>query len=209
MAALISVIVMSVVFAVLVGLVFAVRALQKSLNKRALENAPTKLTLKPLPKNKWPDAILMERLATPLSTRSFKDIGAYTVSEISGLVLRFMLNEEDSALAIVVAHPKGGHWVEIASYFVDGTTINYSTSHTPAAPPRVGHPRFKGSGMATGALYTKFKQERPKRPLVKLTPENSTAEFLKGFTDEATWRKERGVVPQTFAAITRVAAPKR
>lgn len=209
MAALISILVMTTVFAALIGLAFLVRSLQKGLNKRALDNAPTKLTLKPIPKHKWHDAILMERLATPLETRSFKDIGAYSAAEISGVVLRFMLNEEDSALAIVVAHPKGGHWVEIASYFEDGTSIVYSTSQTPTPPPRVGHPRFKGSGMATGALYTKFKQERPKRPMIQLTPENATATFLKGFTDEANWRREHGVVPQTFTAIPRAAAPKR
>jgi hypothetical protein len=190
--------VLIVTFAVLVGGALGGRRLLGSLRQRQMENVPTKISLKSLSRPSWRDPTLMETLVSPLTFRGFQNLGGYRVNELSGLGLQLLVHEDENAVATIYEHPKMGHWVDITSYFTDGTTICYSTT-TAATVVRPGHVRVSMVGLNPGALFTRFKLDKPRKPTMPASRETAAALFAEGYADEANWRKANGKMPVPFA----------
>ena len=129
-----SVIVLVVVFAGLAASVLMFQRLRRMLGDRAFRQVPDKLTLKPRT-GAWKDTILMRTLSSPLAARGFVDVGSFTAPELPGVSIRLLLQQEDNVLASIYEHAKAGHWIEIATFFMDGTSITYSTSRRPSSRP--------------------------------------------------------------------------
>ena len=67
---------------------------------------------------------------------------------------------------------------------------------------------MKSLGINPGALYTKFKSERPSKPLVQLTPDTASLRFAQAYAEETAWRKERGIPPDELSAVFRERAAR-
>jgi hypothetical protein len=195
---------LGVLFAVAAGLglpVFLFLRMRQARDDRATKDSPVQLSLKPR-KGNWSDKDLMKALAEPLLARGFVQVGEYEATELPGVAMQMLLQPQDQALAVIFEHAKVGHWVDICSFFDDGSSVVYTTNPAARATARPGSIRLRGAGTKPGALYTKFKAERPdNRTLVTITEPSAAARYTKNYSDEATWRKTQGLPSDEVAAL--------
>ena len=195
------------VFGLLVTIVLSWIRLRRYFDERSFTKVPDKLTLKPRT-GTWKDTVLMQALTSPLTARGFADVGSFSAPELPRTAIRILVNPDDGTLAAIYEHGKAGHWVDISSYYKDGTSVVYSTNPSAISAGRPGHTRYKGVGLNSGALYTRFKNERPNKPILPLKQEEATAQYLTAYAEETAWRKARGIPPDEIAAIFRLRATR-
>lgn len=154
--------------------------------------APTSLTLTAIGNERWQKGGTANALATPFLTRGFADAGCYSVRETPGTIIRFLLKEDEAILVSVLEDAKAVHWVEVATFYDDGTEWCYSTRSGDAALHTPGSTRYFAPKLLPESLYGKLKIERPRKKTRKLTVNNVDAEYATVWATHQKWLKDQG-----------------
>jgi len=105
------ILVVAVIFKRLAALLVLVESAQGFLGgvgKQALDKQPPEIHLARSDNHAWTKRPGGIGLADPLIFNGFSDVGTYSINEMPGLFLRFLVKEQESVGACVYEHPKAG-----------------------------------------------------------------------------------------------------
>jgi hypothetical protein len=147
----------------------------------------------------------VEARVAPLLTLGFGDGGTWVIEELK-LAVRFLAKPDDGIYAAVYdRHPVAGIWVDLVTLFEDGTSITVNDlKRASALDERPGHTKVRIDGATVEELHARLLAERPRKPMLRLTPADIPARFEKAYADEMAWRDARG--GPTEDEIRRIAA---
>src|SRR5438046_9906563 len=67
--------------------------------EKALAKQPDQIHLTPRPGHAWLDRDAVDNLVAPLATRHFDEVGTYTIQEMDGIGVRFLIQPEQRVVA--------------------------------------------------------------------------------------------------------------
>jgi hypothetical protein len=124
----------------------------------------------------------------------FAPAGSFSVMEMGGLPIHFMVKSAESAVLAVYEHPRVGVWLDLFTQYQDGTTFTFITTNMGGGlEERPGHPCVRASGLDPAAAYARFVRERPARPARPFAPAEVPAVFADAYAESIAWRKQRGI----------------
>jgi hypothetical protein len=154
--------------------------------------APAKLSFTPVDATRWRDKPGVDALAIPLLRRGFTDAGAYSVREIPGSTVRFLVHEGDSMIAVAYENARGQHWLDVMTPYVDGTDWLYSTQPGDSQVHRPGCTRYYAPRLTPEQLFGKMKIERDPKDSPVLTVENAPKVFSAAYALHRKFIKDSG-----------------
>ena len=178
------------------------RAALDEVGKRALAHVPQQATLLKTDSPGWIHPAEVEQQAAPLRSEGFKDLGAYTVNTIPGVVIRMMAHPQTYVAAHIYDHPKSGSWTEFVTRYNDGSSHSLST----LPPTGMEHPEWfrkiqAGKNTQNDQLYRQFLTQREWHGIKPVAPEESIHEFEKNYAKLMAWRQERGISTKEVAHV--------
>lgn len=180
-----------------------VRRVLKDVGDKAIAKQPDEIHLVAAPSYQWSNPEASDKLAQPLKTRGFIEAGIYTITEMPGVGVRFLLNQATNSYACVYEHGKAGNWVEVISRYQSGLGATYSQQPDRGMVRRSEDLVVNAPGADPGELYERMLAERPKEPLISLSEGNIPRLFEKVFADQIRWKKERGAKPEEVARVVK------
>ncbi len=137
------------------------RSALKSAGMRAVGGLPERIVLVHQNLHSWrPDAVVA-KLADPLFSKGFQEAGLYSIREMPGVQVRFMVKTAECLVAAICMHPRA-IWLDLVTYYQNGNTSTFSTNAPHGLKPRPDHPTVHVPGATPVQLYTKTIAERPK-----------------------------------------------
>ena len=164
----------------------------RAIGRRAVNKQPDEIHLVKADGNAWRNRAEAARLAGAYNELGFVAVGTFTIPELPSVTLGMLLHAQERAYAIVYEHPKVGMWHEIVSRYEDGTGFTMSNNTTPQLDQRPGNPVVRAPGFMPGALWSRFKAERPAGERVLLDDAGIVTRFQDAWRDSTAWRKARG-----------------
>jgi hypothetical protein len=171
---------------------FIIGAGLKAVGKDAMATQPDAIHLVLLPSAPWKNSEAITRLAQPLLGRGFSATGDYSIPELPGVLVRFLMNAEHSVFACVYEHPKAGTWMELATRYQDGTGATFSMMRDRGIEHRPQNVVVHAPGATPGELLERMLRERPSKPLVQLSAEKIVQLFENAWREQITWQKNKG-----------------
>jgi len=141
----------------------------------------------------WKNAPAPGKIVAALTSRGFEDAGAYTITEMPGMVVQLLADAVNGLYAAIYEHPQAGSWLELFSHFQDGTSVTYSTSRATGLKPRSGHPSINMPGAEPIALLDKALTMRPRRPLEGVSVAKAVEVFERAYAEGIAYRKQVGI----------------
>ena len=183
----------------------AVRAGLKDIGQKAIDRQPDSIRLSRRAGYAWKDNAALEKLAASLRACGFSEIGDYTVAEMPGLAIRFLINQTESAYACIYEHLKVGTWLDLVSRYQDGSGVTFTTTRDRGLEHRPQNMVVHAPGVPAEALCARMLKERPRRPLVTLDSDGAIRLFEDAYREQITWRKQKG---GSAAEVARVIASR-
>jgi len=179
------------------------RAALSEVGKRALTRVPGQVSLLKTDSPAWTNQAAVEQQAAPLPSEGFKDLGAYSVNTIPGVLIRMMAHPETYVAAHIYDHPTSGSWTEFVTRYTDGSSHSLST----LPPTGMDHPEWfrkiqADKSTPNDQLYRQFLTQREWHGIKPVAPEDTIREFEENYAKLATWRQERGITPKEVAHVT-------
>jgi hypothetical protein len=172
---------------------YKLRSALESLGKMGAGQPPARIHLEEADDFEWKDPAAVRRMEAALREAGFQPAGAYQAEEVPGLYLCALAHPEQAVYAAVYEHPEAGAWLDLVSYYQDGTSVTYTTTTQGAGlDQRPGHGVTRDPGADPIALLRRLLAERPTRPLAPASPEQFQAVFEKAYADGMDWRNSRG-----------------
>jgi hypothetical protein len=159
------------------------------------ENAPEGLTLTAIGNDRWRKSAAANALVAPFLQRGLTDGGCYSVRETPGTIIQFLVKEEEGIVVSIFEDAKGTHWVEISTFYDDGSEWLYSNQVGDGSVHRPGSTRYFAPKLAPEALYAKHRMERVKKKTRKVTANNVDAEYATVWAAHQKWLREQGRAP--------------
>ena len=178
-------------FKVLVGR-FAGGIVLKAIGSEALAKQPDNIHLTRLSGNTWKNQDAIHRLEEPLLSRGFSQAGDYSIPELAGVLVRFLMNSEQSVFACLYEHPKAGTWMELASRYQDGSGATFTMMRDRGIEHRPQNTVVHIPGATPAELLDRTLRDRPKRPLIQLSPERIVQLFEDAWREQIAWQKSKG-----------------
>jgi hypothetical protein len=152
---------------------------------------PFRVTLAPVPAVEWEGPDEVEEFAAPLRAAQFVDAGTFIVVPANFRVAGFCLPQE-RAYAVICEHPQAGCWMELVSYYEDGSSVTYSTLQDTLLD-RSEHKviRFL-EGFGAEELLRTFLRERPRKTLRHVSPQQFREDFEHAYAEGTDWIIARG-----------------
>ena len=119
-------------------------------------------------------------------------MGDYSIQEVPGVLVRFLMDKEKSVFACLYEHPKAGTWMELLSRYQDGTGATFTMMRERGIEHRPQNTVVHAPGAAPGELLDRMLRERPSRPLVELSAEKIVQLFEDAWREQIAWQKNRG-----------------
>jgi hypothetical protein len=178
------------------------RAALAEVGKRALTRVPGQVSLLKAEFPTWTNQAAVEQQAAPLRSEGFKDLGAYSVNTIPGVVIRMMAHPQTYVAAHIYDHPTSGSWTEFVTRYTDGSSHSLST----LPPTGMDHPEWwrkieADKHTPNDQLYRQFLTQREWHGIKPVAPEDTIREFEENYAKLATWRQERGITPKEVAHV--------
>jgi hypothetical protein len=152
---------------------------------------PFRVTLNPVPAVEWEAPDEVEEFAAPLRVAQFDDAGTFIVVPANLRLAAFCLPQE-RAYAIICEHPQAGCWMELVSYYEDGSSVTYSTLRdTLLDRPEHRLVRFL-EGFRAEELLRTFLRERPRKTLRHVSPRQFREDFERAYAEGMDWMIARG-----------------
>jgi hypothetical protein len=178
------------------------RAALSEVGKRALTRVPGQVALLKTEFPAWTNQAAVEQQATPLRSEGFKDLGAYRVNTIPGVLIRMMAHPQTNVAAHIYDHPKSGSWTEFVTRYTDSSSHSLST----LPPTGMDHPEWfrriqADKSTPNDQLYRQFLTQRAWHGIKTVAPEDTIQEFEENYAKLAAWRQERGITPTEVAHV--------
>ena len=164
----------------------------KAIGTDALAKQPEAIHLVPLTTSAWKNPGAINRLAEPLLARGFSAAGDYSIPELRGVMVRFLMNGERGVFACLYEHPKAGTWMELVSRYQDGTGATFTMMRDRGIQHRPQNMVVHAPGSAPGELLDRMVRGRPNRALVPLSAEKIVQLFEEAYREQLAWQKSRG-----------------
>jgi hypothetical protein len=144
---------------------------------------PDVITLKQRGSEHWADKRGIENLTSPLALRGFVHVGYYGIAEVLDVGLMFWIKEDEKILAVIAEDIRRGQWVEMISFYEDGSDWWYSTSESATSNlSRKGSKREYPGKVVPHQLYARLRQERPPVGLLPVTAENAQGLYEQAYS---------------------------
>jgi hypothetical protein len=152
---------------------------------------PFRVTLAPVRAVEWEAPDEVEEFAAPLRSAQFVEVGTF-IAEPANLRLAAFCLPHEHAWAVIFEHPQAGRWVELVSYYADGSSVTYSTLHDTLLE-RAEHKVIRVlDGFGAEELLRTFLHERPRKTLRPVSPRQFREEFERAYADAMDWMIARG-----------------
>lgn len=175
-----------------------------AVGRKAVSRQPDRIELVPEPAVPGDEDGICMHFANPLERQGFTDAGTYSVSELRGVKVRFLVNEPECVYAALYQHPRAGEWYEIISRYQDGTGLTYTVMRDHGLSAEPGNDVVRQPGAGPVDLFLRALSERPQRPLVQVNAGNVPTLFQEVWARSIAWRKSRGITPEEVARAARI-----
>jgi hypothetical protein len=163
----------------------------KAIGRFALASQPDLISLVPGAGAALPQA---RSAIETLGQRGYEAAGSFTIPEMNGLPVHFMVRGAESAIAVVYEHAKAGVWTDIVCRYQDGRRFTVNNARTGGGlEQQPGHITVRKPGLSTAALCLTFQRERPAGALLPVVAADVPAIFEQAYADEMAWRRNRGI----------------
>ena len=152
---------------------------------------PFRISLWPFSTSEWDEPGEVEEIAAPLREAQFTEVGTFLVRPGS-LRLAAFCHPRERAFAVVYEHPQAGRWVDLVSYYEDGSSITYTTSPDTMMDRPEKKPIHHLDGFGADELLRTFLRERPHKPLRPVSPQQFQENFERAYAEDMDWRIARG-----------------
>lgn len=164
---------------------------REEVGRRALAAQPDRITL--LAVRGAPTAGAGSILAA-LAPLGFEDAGRFLVKEMAPLSVTFMVLPSESIIAVVYEHPQAGVWCDLASRFLDESSLTVSTAPLGGGlDQRPGHPVIRMPGAAPSILLDRFRTARAAEAAKPVAAAAVPEFFAEAYAESIAWRKSRGI----------------
>jgi len=154
--------------------------------------APFRIHFVPAPEISWttePDALA---LSNQLRELSFVEVGAFDIPEMPHAKIHGFV-KEPTAVTARIYNLKGKHWVDLSSYYEDGSSITYSTTDVGEKLPRPSTQTvIRFPEMTLAQLHHRLVQDRPRGNLRSVSTENFVEISAEAHAVYQDWLAERG-----------------
>ncbi len=173
----------------------AVRGARRDAGRSAVAKQPDRITLvhRDLRTTRTDPAVT--QYADPLFTRGFQEAGLFEIRELPGVLVRFLVKSSEGVIAAICTHPRSATWLDLITYYADGTSATFSTNPPHGLDPRPGHVVTHLPGTIALNLYQRFVNERPKGVFRPAMPDDVPAQFARAWADGIAWRRQKGISP--------------
>ena len=110
----------------------------------------------------------VSKLADPLVSRGFTDLGPYRIDVMPEVTVRFLINSAVSVYACVYEHAQAGIWLDLVSRYEDGSRATFTTLRSNGLDQRPQDTLVRAVSASAEALYGRMLRERPQRALLRL-----------------------------------------
>jgi len=171
----------------------AVKGALEDVGSQALASVPDRIILVHQNLHSWNPGPDVARLADPLFSKGFQEGGLYSIREMPGVTVRFLVKPAECIVAAIFMHPKAAAWLDLITYYQNGNTATFSTNATRGLDPRPGHPTVHAPGATALALFARMTAERPKGVFRPVMTEDIGPLFERGYAESVAWRKPKGI----------------
>jgi len=178
------------------------RVVLGAVGKQALSRVPQQVSLQRTEFPTWTHASEVEQQAAPLRGEGFKDLGAYSVSTIPGVLICMMAHPQTYVAAHIYDHPKSGSWTEFVTRYNDGSSHSLSTlPETGMDSPDWFRKIQADKSTPNNQLYRQFLTQREWHGIKAVAPEETIREFEECYAKLMVWRQQRGITPKEVAHV--------
>ncbi len=175
----------------------------RAIGKAAVAKQPDTIHLVRASAWAWKDADAANAATSSLRDHGFRDAGIYSVTEMPGMLLRLLVNEAESAVAVFYEHPVAGRFADMATRYEDGGSLT-DTSNTPTGlEPRPDHDMINMPSASLPELFERLKAERRSTRPQHVSPDTAVAFFENAYAESIAWRKKRGVSAGEVVEVAR------
>jgi hypothetical protein len=168
-----------------------VRRANKSASNIAKLPARVNLELEANPQ--WHNAKLINDYANQLRALGFEDVGAYSITEMGGLMILGLVHPGEGLMSVIYDHTQCPVSFEIDANFADDSSVSASSSSMGSTlDKRPNHPiLWLGTTDARAVLQAARNHvgTAPRKPITKT---DFTTEFKKGYARGVNWRLKKG-----------------
>lgn len=173
-----------------------------AIGRFAVSSQPDTITLSPI--GDPPASALARSAIEGLTQRGFTPAGSFTIPEMKGLPVHFLVREKESAIAVVYEHPQAGVWTDLVCRYQDGRRCTITNARVGGGlDPQPDHISIRKPGIGIGALYLFFQRERPDGALAPVRADDVPRIFTDAYAHEMAWRKGRGVSKDEVRNVAR------
>jgi hypothetical protein len=164
---------------------------REEVGRRALASQPDRITLLAVG---GPPSAAVGTILGALAPQGFEDAGRFLVKEMAPLSVAFMILPAESIIAVVYEHPLAGVWCDLASRFLDETSLTVSTAPLGGGlDQRPGHPVIRLPGAAPSILLDRFRTARPAKEAKPVASSAVPEFFTEAYAESIAWRKGHGI----------------
>lgn len=146
---------------------------------------------------------LCVQFANPLLREGFADAGTFSVPELPGVKVRFLIHEGERVYAALYQHPKVSEWCEIISRYEDGTGATFTLLASRGLDAEPGNRVVRRPGAGPVDLFHQALRERPAGNLIAVNRSNVGQLFCEVWARSIAWRKSRGISAREVAQVAR------
>lgn len=162
-----------------------------AVGRMSLASQPDELTLELAPGDSDPRA---RELGEALLRRGFLDGGRFSVREMAGVHVSFLVKPDDAVVAAIYEHAKAGAWCDLNTGYSDGSSFTITSTQMGASlEDRPGHPIVRAPGAHPAALHVRLLRERPAGAMLRVETHQVAEYFADAYATSMAWRKQRGV----------------
>jgi hypothetical protein len=165
----------------------------EDVGKQAIDKQPDQIHLTPEPGHCWLDNAAVNAVTAPLAPLGFREAGTFTIQEMPGVAVRFLVQPDQRVAACVCEHPRVGTWYDLVARYQDGRSITYTTARPTGLDPRPKTQTVRAEGTASDVLYQRLLSERPAGDLIEMTEASVVDRFQTAYAEDIAWRKNKGV----------------
>jgi hypothetical protein len=205
--------ILGIIFIVLLVVTVAAVLWLRSRIRKLVENIgggegiriPARIHLVPEPSPAYQNSEKVESCAQSFTMLDFKEIGAFRIPEMQGVILSAFVNEEKNLYGIAYEHPVAGVFSDICAYYRGGGSL--TSSNAPQGgklDQREGHHKVYNREATIAQLMALLGENLEQIPLRPLSEESFAVDFEKAYAEEMDWRASRG--GPTEEEVRRIAA---
>ena|SRR5205085_8037887 len=176
--------------------VLALRFLAKTAGDKAIAKQPDEIHLAPVSFGPTPG---MAAIAAQLAARGFAEAGTWSIAELSGVKVQFLLDAPHAVYACVYEHPQAGCWAELVTRYQDQSGATFTTRPPTGLSPRPGDYVEHAPGVALETLCERMLRERPQKPMLTLDAAKLPQLFEAAWAQQIAWKKQHGTSPREMA----------